>query len=57
MSVEDISDEAVEELLGCFFKNFQGVLKVDETVQAYDNWHKPREVIHPIVVFLSTQNW
>lgn len=57
MPAEDISDEPVEELLGRFFKNFEGVLKVDETVQAYDNWHKHREVIHPLVFFLSTQNW
>lgn len=57
MSAEDISDKRVEELLGRFFKNYQGVPKFDESVQAYDNRHKPREVIYPLVLLLSTHNW
>nr|XP_034577129.1 uncharacterized protein LOC117840718 [Setaria viridis] len=43
MSVEDISDDVVEDLLGKFFNNFQGVPKVDESIQEFDKWYKPRE--------------
>nr|XP_034591734.1 rRNA-processing protein EBP2-like [Setaria viridis] len=46
MSHEEIFDEAVEGLLGRFFKNFKGIPKVDESIQAYDQWHSPIETVH-----------
>lgn len=44
MSPEEISDNTVEALLVKFFKNFQGVPVVDESIREFDSWHKPREV-------------
>lgn len=44
MSPDEISDDAVETLLAKFFRTFQGVPVVDESIREFDRWHKPREV-------------
>lgn len=37
MSSENISDDVVETLLAKFFKSFQGVLVVDESISKFDS--------------------
>ena len=44
MSPKEISNNTVEALMVKFFKNFQGVPVVDESIREFDRWHKPREV-------------
>ncbi|XP_066335053.1 uncharacterized protein [Miscanthus floridulus] len=43
MSVEDVSDDDVETLLGKLFKNFRGVPEVPEEIQQVDAWYAPRK--------------